>query len=150
MNTPFFSNAQPMRNPAERLKTLSSRIKAGIFIDAAELVGIDLNQTIPPDNRTLLHLASMTNKDNVSLLLRTGAEINTADNNNWTPLHVAALHKQLDIIQILIAAGADKTIKTNSFQPETAKEIAQRKGAVSIVEYFESIEAEQRSGLMAT
>ncbi|KAF8348783.1 ankyrin repeat-containing domain protein, partial [Amanita rubescens] len=35
------------------------------------------------------------------------AEVNTPDNNGWTPLHIAASAGREDVVRELVGAGAD-------------------------------------------
>lgn len=43
----------------------------------------------------------------VTLLLQAGAEVNAANCNGWTPLMLASHHKDMEVLDRLIAAGAD-------------------------------------------
>lgn len=49
----------------------------------------------------------------VALLLERGADPNLRDRHNWRPLHHAAAAGRLDMVDLLLAAGARANIKTN-------------------------------------
>ena len=55
-------------------------------------------------------------------LLNNGAEINAIDKENNTPLHEAARKGRLNVVQVLLAHGADATIK--GYNGETPAEKA--------------------------
>jgi len=46
-----------------------------------------------------------------SILLRAGANINSVDNDGWTPLHAAAHWDKHDVIQFLLDKNADLDAK---------------------------------------
>ena len=49
-------------------------------------------------------------------LINSGADVNKANGNNETPLHIACLHGSLKTAKCLIASGADPNVKTNLFE----------------------------------
>jgi hypothetical protein len=52
-------------------------------------------------------LAARTNRFDVAkLLLEKGAEVDSRDSKNWTPLHIAAQQGSRDVVQLLIERGA--------------------------------------------
>ncbi|KAF5296333.1 hypothetical protein FQA39_LY12550 [Lamprigera yunnana] len=53
-------------------------------------------------------------KEDVKKLLLKGARINNLGNNSLTPLHVAVIHKRLDIIEMLLSFGAKINIADGS------------------------------------
>lgn len=69
-----------------------------------------------PHSNTLLHLAC--HGDNVDaalvLMLRHGADVNARNASLWTPAHVAIRQRQLRMLELLCAAGADPFAKTNA------------------------------------
>ena len=59
-----------------------------------------------------MHLAAAIGKrDVVELLLLKGADVNTRDQNRWTPLHVATANDQKEVVELLLAKGADVNAK---------------------------------------
>lgn len=58
--------------------------------------------------RTTLHRACSDGLyDDVALLVKQGANVNSEDNKRWTPLHEAARHGHLTIVKLLVQHGAD-------------------------------------------
>ena len=47
----------------------------------------------------------------LKLLIKHDVDVNLADNEGWTPLHLAVQSKTRDVARILLVNGADKTIK---------------------------------------
>lgn len=71
--------------------------------------------------RTPLHC--VTNYKIVKDLLAAGADLHALDKEGNTPLHTAILQKCVPVVQILLKAGADVTIK-NSYKGNTPLHIA--------------------------
>ena len=67
------------------------------------------------------------------LLLEFGAEPNQRGVNDWTPLHMAVVEGNREAIPILLAAGADSTLRTRIDECETARELAERAGDDAMV-----------------
>ena len=54
------------------------------------------------------------NKGNIEAVkqhLAAGTDVDTRDNNKWTPLHRAAMHGSKEIVELLIGNGADVDVK---------------------------------------
>ena len=60
------------------------------------------------DCATLLHYATI---QTLKLLIKHDVDVNLADNEGWTPLHLAVQSRTRDVAKILLVNGADKTIK---------------------------------------
>ena len=61
--------------------------------------------------KALLHAAQNGNKEVVKLLLDKGTDIETEDDNGWTPLVVAALAGRSQVVQLLLAQKANSFYK---------------------------------------
>ncbi|MBX9830798.1 ankyrin repeat domain-containing protein [Candidatus Babeliales bacterium] len=86
------------------------------------------------DNVTPLHLVAADGKVGMMrYLLQEGAGVHAYDSNGWTPLHSAAmaLKKGKEIIELLLAHGADKT--KQSYTGSTPAQIAIKAGASDLV-----------------
>lgn len=64
----------------------------------------------------------------LDLLLRSGADVNARGINDWTPLHMAAVHDDRKAIRMLLEAGADRTIGTRIDDYATPEEEARNLG----------------------
>jgi hypothetical protein len=75
--------------------------------------GFDIDFTTD-DGRTALSSAVMFGQPELALvLIEAGADVNIADGNNATPLfHAAGKCDQFEVVEALLAAGADPTPKT--------------------------------------
>lgn len=99
--------------------------------------GAEIDHAMPRGGETALHHAADNDQtDAVRLIIQHGADVNhrTRDNGPselnfgtfWgeTPLHVAAVRGDEEMIEVLLAGGADKTIKTT--KGETPLDQAER------------------------
>ncbi len=71
-------------------------------------------------SRTLLHWAATTgNTEWIRALIRSGADPNSTDSVNWTPLHIAAAFGRLKAVKVLLDNGAKTDIpsSTGGFTP---------------------------------
>ena len=60
----------------------------------------------------------------VKTLIQAGGEVNTQNQVGWTPLHLASWNGHVEVITALLAAGADKTIKTTWLIGNTPHDVA--------------------------
>lgn len=65
----------------------------------------------------------------IALLLEFGADPNQRGINDYTPLHMAAAERNAVVVPVLLAAGADPTLRTRIDDCETAAELAARTSA---------------------
>ena len=49
----------------------------------------------------------------MEVLATHGADVNAQDENGWTALHYAVRDDHLDVVDLLLAAGADRSIKND-------------------------------------
>ena len=87
---------------------------------------------------TLLHVASKRNNepDIIDLLVKSGANVNAQDAEGFTPLHMAAIHGNLEIVKKLVDLEAEVNIITTD--GKTAAELARLNEELEIEEYLES------------
>ena len=71
-------------------------------------------------------------------LIASGADINERGINGWTPLHMAAVRDDETSMQLLLAAGADRTITTRVDDDATAEEEARNLGHVKSADFIAS------------
>lgn len=74
----------------------------------------------------------------LELLLRAGAPVNRKGINDWTPAHMAAARDDVDALRILIAHGADLSIRTQIDEYATPLEEARNLGKVNAVRFLEA------------
>ena len=61
----------------------------------------------------------------VKKLIQAGGEVNEQDEEyGWTPLHQASGNGHVEVITALLAAGADKTVKTTWLFGKTPHDVA--------------------------
>jgi ankyrin repeat protein len=86
------------------------------------------------EGETLVHKAVRSNfTEMVELVLDCNADINSADSNGWTPLHlVAGLGGNPDIVRLLVQRGANIFAKEN-LRGMTALQMAKEKGHNHII-----------------
>lgn len=75
----------------------------------------------------------------LALLLRAGAPVNRKGINDWTPAHLAAARDDVAALRILVAHGADLSIRTNIDDYATPLEEARILGRLKAVAYLESV-----------
>jgi ankyrin repeat protein len=96
-----------------------------------------------PDGYTPVHSALERARDDrlelLDLLLRAGAPVNTKGVNDWTPAHKAAAADDVAALRMLVAHGADLSIRTAIDDFATPLEEARILGKLAAVEYLESL-----------
>lgn len=75
--------------------------------------------------------------DLLTLLLEHGADINAKGSNDWTPLHHAAVQEDLRGLEILLAHGADLSIRTDIDDYATPLEEARNLKKTKAVAFLE-------------
>ena len=64
-----------------------------------------------------MHYAAVNGHEKIAeLLIANGAEVNTKNENGWTPLHWAAHKDHGEIVGLLIAKGAEVNARTEQGQ----------------------------------
>ena len=86
--------------------------RRGVFLTAAVLAIALLTGAVPPDDRALLDATKRGDVAAVRLLLKDGADPNLAQGDGLTALHVAAEEGYLEIVELLLGAGAKIEAKT--------------------------------------
>jgi|LauGreStaDraftv2_3_1035109.scaffolds.fasta_scaffold349883_1 ankyrin repeat protein len=71
--------------------------------------------------RKLAQDGNITELSSLVLKWKNDPVINEPDSIGTTPLHTAASHNHIECVQVLLSAGADKTIKNNYGQLPIAK-----------------------------
>mgnify|MGYP000903571971 FL=1 len=64
-------------------------------------------------NKQLINALNIGDIENVRHLIGNGADVNTKDDDEWTPLHYVSMLGYKDIAEILIRNGADVNIIDN-------------------------------------
>lgn len=107
-----------------------------------------IDKLIPETNDTILHTAiSVGNKNILRIVIENLNDehqiINVKNNKGWSPLHLAVMNNDLDVVKLLVEKGADISIMDNT--SKTPLEIAFDNNFTDIFEYlkggkyFESI-----------
>lgn len=71
-------------------------------------------------------------------LIGSGVNVNKRGINGWTALHMAAVRDDETSMQMLLAAGADRTITTKVDDDSTAEEEARKLGHVKSADFIAS------------
>lgn len=103
------------------------------------------------DYQTPLHYAAYLKEAGDEWLVRAlfmnGANINAADKNGDTPLHIATLFGCPTVVQTLIGLGAD--IHAKNKQNKTPRQLAQENKKSKIVAVFEALQEELLQSIIA-
>jgi len=102
--------------------------------------GADVNRRTPYGTTPLDRAVGAGFKDIVVLLIAKGANVNTKDNWDWTPLH-SAVYGHKDIVELLIAKGAD--VNARDAEGRTPLSYAKEEGHTEIVELLRKHEAKE-------
>ena len=87
------------------------------------------------NGRLLIHLSSENGHLSVvEYLVNQKVDINSKDNNNWTPLHYAAKNGHLSVVEYLVNQKAD--INSKEDNNWTPLHYAAKNGHLSVVEYL--------------
>lgn len=116
----------------------------GLGLEGVKLLadaGIDLNK-VDINGRTFLH---MTRKPDIAaFLIEKGLDVNEKDNGGNTPLHTASKAGIAAVVQALLQAGANPTIKNN--EGKTALDIAKARPVISLLQVSMGIQAPMWKG----
>ena len=86
--------------------------RRGVYVTAAALAIVLLSGAVPPDDRALLDATKRSDVAAVRTLLEEGADPNVAQGDGLSALHLAAQEGNLEIAELLLAAGAKVGAKT--------------------------------------
>jgi len=104
-------------------------LDSGAEIDRVDFMG----------RTALLYASTGPFPETVKILLDRGADPNKVDTDeHFSPLMHAAAEGQLEVVQVLIAYGADRSMK--DVDGDDAASFALRSGHRHVVEYLNSIE----------
>jgi uncharacterized protein len=69
-------------------------------------------------------------------LIAAGADVNAHGLNDWTPLHMAAYRSQREVVELLLAAGADRNIRTRIDHYATAADETKSPDMAELIRNF--------------
>lgn len=125
---------QPMAKSGEVL-ALATKANFVVIVSLLVEAGVDLNHQ-DDQGETALHVAARFNHTECASALLSGSEAQKADielaenNFGWTPLFVSCVDGHLEMVELLISAGADlERLDTSGW---TAKEHATLRGHIAI------------------
>ena len=117
VNTPTFKS-QEFFTFNENQINLSEVLYAGYVGDPQVILqyyqkGFDLNKPLNLSGWRLLHVAAQTgNRVMSEILISHGADVNAIEfTENWTPLMMAVLNNQIEIVRILLKNHADPLLR---------------------------------------
>jgi ankyrin repeat protein len=70
-------------------------------------------------------------------LIAAGADVNAFGTNGWAPLHMAAFINDIEAVKILLAAGADQSLRTQSDDYTTPEQEATSDEAASLIRNYQ-------------
>ena len=97
---------------------------------------------------TALHAALERDADRgdlLELLLTAGAPVNAKGINDWTPAHMAAARDDVEALRVLVAHGADLTIRTGIDDRATPLEEGRILGSRNAVRFLEDLESRRET-----
>ena len=110
-------------------------------IDAVRLLlnkgaNVKARSTNPLENLAIHAAAAGKHADVIKVLIDHGCSPNAHQHGGWTPLHAAAQAGDIESARVLIAGGADVTIRADNQQRPL--DLALTKGQQAMVEFLES------------
>ena len=101
--------------------------------------GVDLQFT-DGEGSTVIHFCIEGERpdryDVLEMLIAAGANVNAHGLNDWTPLHLAAVLDDRRAMQMLLDAGADRTIRTRIDEYATPEEEARILGHFASADFI--------------
>ncbi|KLT22437.1 ankyrin repeat domain protein [Wolbachia endosymbiont of Armadillidium vulgare str. wVulC] len=133
-------------NIIERVKEKLEKEDPGTYEEWQDN-GFDINYTFD-DQNTFLHIAARDNLVKMAeLLIKKGANVNTADQEGCTPLHCAALNGHKEIVELLLDKGANinvvgqggstvlhHAVSAKNCQVEIVKTLIEKGGDVNVAD----------------
>lgn len=104
--------------------------------------GANINAELDDGCTPLISSVAVDDMDTAILLLENGANIK-AHANRWTVLHYAVHNKNLDMVKLLVEAGAELEARTHYY--DTPLLSAATDNSVEIVEYLLSVGADSKA-----
>jgi ankyrin repeat protein len=117
------------------------------FVEQLIALGADPNYPDQAGFPSLIATLSSARRDTYEiliLLLENGADIGQRGLNDWTPLHYAVVQRDLKAVQMLLAHGADATLKTRIDDCTTPLEDAEAIGFKEAVTLIREAQSKDR------
>jgi ankyrin repeat protein len=110
-------------------------------LEAFFAAGLDPRDTTEGDRWNLLHRALVSvmrspPPETVALLIHKGVDVNARDREGWSPLQFAARTKDLDVVKLLLEAGADPNHPNNKGITALHQSLLKTPLNVALVELF--------------